>query len=79
MWFYLKKKKNATIKQVSEAVNTRIRRLSSNKKIFHESRKMYIEALKNSEFKEEVTYLELKVPNNINDNNNNLYMKKKKY
>ena len=32
---------------------------------------MYIEALKNSGFKEEFTYLEPKVPDNINDNNNN--------
>ena len=37
-----------------------IRRLSSKKKIFHESSKIYIEALKNRGFKEEFTYLELK-------------------
>ena len=37
---------------------------------------MYIEALKNSGFKEEFTYLELKMPNNIN-NNNKLDMNKK--
>ena len=57
------------IKQVPKAVNTRIRKLSSNKKIFHESSKMYIEALKNCGFKEEFTYLEPKKINNNNDNN----------
>ena len=53
-------------------------RLSSNKKIFHESSKMYIEALKNSGFKEEFTYLELKMSNNNNndDDNNKLEMNK---
>ena len=61
---------NAIFKQVPKAVNTRIRRLSLNQKIFHESSKMYIEALKNGGFKEEFTNLELKVPNNINDNYN---------
>ena len=53
----------------------RISRLSSNKKIFHESSKMYIETLRNSEFKEEFTYLEPRMPNNIN--NNKLGMNKK--
>ena len=38
---------SSIIKQVTKAVNMRIRRLSSNKKICHESSKMYIEALKN--------------------------------
>ena len=42
-----------------KAVNTKIR-LSSNKKIFLESSKMWIEYLKNNCFKEEVTYLETK-------------------
>ena len=52
----------------------RIRRLSSNKKIFHESCKMYMESLKNSGFKEEFTYLE---PKKIKPNdNNNLYKDK---
>ena len=32
---------------------------------------MYIEALKNSRFKEEFTYGEPKMPNNNNNNNNN--------
>ena len=57
------------IKQVPKAVYMRISRLSSNKKIFHESNKMYTEALKNSGFKEEFTYLEPKVLNNIINNN----------
>ena len=46
---------NSIIKQVPKALNMRISRFSSNKKIFLESSKMYIEALKNSEFKEEFT------------------------
>ena len=48
---------SSIIKQVPKAVNTNISRLSSNKKILHESSKMYIEAIKNSGFKEEFTYL----------------------
>ena len=40
------------IKLVPKGVNMRIRILPSNKKIFHESSKMYTEALKNSDFKE---------------------------
>ena len=35
---------SSIIKQVPKAVNMRVRRLSSNKKIFHENSKMYIEA-----------------------------------
>ena len=56
----------------------RIRRLSLDKKIFHESSKMYIEALKNSGFKEEFTYLEPKMiePNDNINNTNNLYKNK---
>ena len=65
---------NAIIKHVFKVLNTRIR-LSINQKNFHKSCKMYIEALKNSGFKEELTYLELKVPNNIN-NNKKLYINK---
>ena len=65
---------SSIIKQVLKAVNMRMRRLSSNKKIFHESSKMYIEALKNSSFKEEFTYLELKMIKPIN--NNNMYKDK---
>ena len=47
----------------------RTRRLSSNKKIFHERSKMYIEALKNSSFKEDFTYQEPKKIKSKNDNN----------
>ena len=52
-----------------------MRRLSLNKKIFHESSKIYIEGRKNSDFKQEFTYLEPKKikPNN---NNNDLYKDK---
>ena len=67
---------NSIIKQVPKAVNMRISRLSSNKKSFHENSKMYIKALKNIGFKEEFTYLEPKMPNNINNNNNKLDINK---
>ena len=66
---------NSIIKQLPKAVNTRISRLSSNKKLFHESSRMCIEALKNSGIKEVCTYLEPKMPNNI-INNNKLDMNK---
>ena len=49
-------------KQVTKAVNTTIRRFSLNEKIFHESSKMYIEAFKNSGFKEEFTCLDPSEP-----------------
>ena len=52
------------IKQVP--VNLRICKLSANEKIFKESSKMCIDALKNSDFKEEFTYLEENIPNDIN-------------
>ena len=39
---------SSIIKQVPKAVNMRLRRLSSNKKFFHESSKMYIVVLKKS-------------------------------
>ena len=56
----------------------RLWRLSSNKKIFHESIEIYIEAHKNSGFKDDFTYLEpkmIKTNNNIK-NNDNLYKDK---
>ena len=62
---------DAIIKLVPKAVNMRRRILSSSKKIFQDSSKMYIEALKSSGFKEEFTYHEAKMPNE-----NNLYMNK---
>ena len=49
----------------------KIRRFSSNKKIFQDSSKMYMEALKGSGFRKEFTYHEAKIPNE-----NNLYMNK---
>ena len=69
---------SSIIKQVPKAFIMRIRRLSSNKKMFHESCKMYIKTLMNSVFKEEFTYLELKMIKPINNiiNNNNLYKDK---
>ena len=38
--------------------------------------KMHIEAFKNSKFKDECAYLEPKVPDNINNDNNKLDMNK---
>ena len=64
---------SSIIKQVLKDVDRRIRRLLSNKKIFHGSCKIYIEALKNSGFREKFTYLELK---KIQPNNNNFYKNK---
>ena len=63
---------SSIIKQVPKAVHMRMRRLSSNQKTFHESNKMYIEALKKSGFKEKFTYLEPKMIKA----NNNLYKDK---
>ena len=53
----------AIIKQVPKAVNLRIRNLSSHEKIFRKSRKMYIDALKSSGYKENFTYKEENIPN----------------
>ena len=39
---------------------------SANEKIFKENSKIYIDALRNSCFKEEFTYLEENIPNDIN-------------
>ena len=66
------------IKQVSKAVNLRICKLSANEKIFKESSKMYIDALKNSSFKEEFRYLEENIPNDINKENNKYDHKNRK-
>ena len=57
------------IKQVLKAVNLRIRNLSANEKIFQESSKIYMDALKNSGFREEFTYQEENIPNDINKEN----------
>ena len=51
----------------------RIRNLSANEKIFQESCKIYMDALKNSGFKEEFTYLEENIPNDINKEKNKKY------
>ena len=57
------------IKQVPKAVNLRIRNLSANEKIFQEGSKIYVDALKNKGFREEVTYQEETIPNDINKEN----------
>ena len=59
----------AIIKQVPNAVKLRIRNLSANEKIFQESSKIYMDALKNSGFREEFTYQEENIPNDINKEN----------
>ena len=64
------------IKQVPKAVNLRICKLSANEKMFQESSKRYIDALKNSGFKEDFRYLNDDMTNEINKENNN-YDKKK--
>ena len=66
------------IKQAPKAVKLRIRNLSSNEKIFQESSKIYMEALKNSSFREEFTYQEENIPNDINKENKKYSKKKKK-
>ena len=61
------------IKQVPKAVKLRICKLSANLKIFKESSKMYIDALKNCGFKEEFRYLEENIPNDIIKEKNKKY------
>ena len=61
------------IKQVPKAVNLRISKLSANEKIFKVSSKIYIDALKNSGFKEEFTYLQENILNDINKEKNKKY------
>ena len=58
------------IKQIPKAVNLRIAKLSANEKIFKESSKRYIEALKNSGFKEDFRYLKEDITNVITKENN---------
>ena len=65
------------IKQVPKAVNLRICKLSANEKIFKESSKRYIDALKNSGFKEDFSYLKEDITNEINKENNNYDQKNK--
>ena len=59
------------IKQIPKAVNLRIGKLSANEKIFKESSKKYIDALKNSGFKEDFRYLKENITNEIARDNNN--------
>ena len=61
------------IKQVTKAVNLRIRTLSANKKIFQESSKIYMDALKNSGFKDIFTNKEENIPNASNKERNKEY------
>ena len=54
------------IKHIPKAVNLRIRNLSANEKIFQESSKICMDAFKNSGFREEFTYQEENILNDIN-------------
>ena len=47
-----------------------------NEKIFQESSKIYTDALKNSGFREEFTYQEENIPNDINKENKKCCQKK---
>ena len=57
------------IKQIPKAVNLRIGKLSANEKIFKESSKRYINALKNSGFKEDFRYFNENITNEITKEN----------
>ena len=65
------------IKQIPKAVNLRIGKLSANEKIFKESSKRYINALKNSGFNEDFRYLNENITNEITKENNNYDQKNK--
>ena len=65
------------IKQIPKAVNLRIGKLSANEKIFKESSKRYIDALKNSGFKEDFRYLKEDITNEITKENNTYDQKNK--
>ena len=62
------------IKHVPKAV----RNLSANEKIFQERSKIYMDALKNSGFREEFTYQEENIPNDINKENKKYCQKNRK-
>ena len=66
------------IKQVPKAVKLRIRNLSANEKIFQESSKIYMDALKNSGFRDEFTDQEENIPNDINKENKKYNKKNRK-
>ena len=62
------------IKQIPNAVDIRINKLSSNKKIFYENNRIYDEALEKSGFKQRLEYLEVlkdKFETCNNENNGN--------
>ena len=63
------------IKQIPKAVNLRIGKLSANEKIFKESSKRYIEALKNSGFNEDFRYLKQNITTEFTKENNNYVQK----
>ena len=66
------------IKQIPKAVNLRIGKLSANEKIFKESSKRYIEALKNSGFNEDFRYLKQNITTEFTKENNNYVQKNRK-
>ena len=65
------------IKQIPKAVNLRIGKLSANEKIFKESSKRYINALKHSGFNEDFRYLNENITNETTKENNNYDQKNK--
>ena len=65
------------IKQIPKAVNLRICKLSANEKKFKDCSKRYIDALKNSGFKEYFRYLKEDITNEITKENNNYDQKNK--
>ena len=66
------------IKQVLKAVKLRISNLSANEKIFQECNKIYMDVLKNSGFREEFTYQEENIPNDINKESKKCCQKNRK-
>ena len=66
------------IKPVYKAENLRIRNLSAYEKIFQESSKLYMDALKNSGFREELKFQGENIPNDINKENKKYSKKNRK-
>ena len=65
------------VKQIRNAINIRINRLSSSKNIFNHHKEFYNEALYNSGYKNELKYLEsnrhhIKRDNNIRNNDHKI-------
>ena len=57
------------VKQIPNAINIRINRLSSSKNIFNNHKEFYNEAIHNSDYKNELKYLEANRHHNVRGNN----------